>query len=475
MNVVTFAPGKAGSLTSYLGYLFLRFPGALGAEETLDLELADTYDRRWLRQGWVWVRRDGTLTLVSPPSLFPLAADPREFGLQTPVSLGTLKVTVRPVSFASPDSPPVTGAVVKAKGRTFLVLEVQDTDRFAALFGALTAEGLEPVAPGSVRWTGEKEPWFAGPSVPELPLTGEPATGFLVDRMADALRVARQYEPGIRDDVDTECLHQYRVFLRRARSLTSLGRQWLVVPEARRLKDVLRTLQQHTNELRDLDVLLLGFAELQAQLPWDEGTRLEDWRTSLVRRRQAELKLVSAWLGSTEYRALADEAGRLFTDLRTLGEPWTVAELASQAFARAAKGLRQCLKGLGPDSPDEALHEVRIEAKRLRYVLDSLGFVGPPAAVRSLVSQLKGAQDGLGAFQDRSVLLSRLDTERAAFRTARAPGDPLSFGVLVGVLTAGHQAERVRALRDCKTLRSRDFQKTLDRLAGTHPEAPHAP
>ena len=82
VKTLAFSPGKAGPLPAYLSYLFLRFPGTLGPEESWPLECVDTYDRRWTTQGRVWVRRNGALTLVAPPSLFPLETAPSAFGLQ---------------------------------------------------------------------------------------------------------------------------------------------------------------------------------------------------------------------------------------------------------------------------------------------------------------------------------------------------------------------------------------------------------
>src|SRR6185369_8985625 len=102
-----FTPGKVRSLSSYLGYLFLRFPGTLGPEESWDLECLDTYDRRWSRLGQMWVRRDGAPFLVEPPTFFPREDDASVFGLQKPQVLGRITVKIRPVEFASPGGAPI--------------------------------------------------------------------------------------------------------------------------------------------------------------------------------------------------------------------------------------------------------------------------------------------------------------------------------------------------------------------------------
>lgn len=465
MKTLVFAPGAVRSLSTYLEYFFLRFPGSLGPEESWDLECLDTYDRVWTRKGQVWVRRNEVLSVVSPPSLFPENDAPAGFGLQAPQLLGKVTAKVRTVTFESAQHSPILGQLVKVRGRSFLILQGKEDARWEVLVGAVRVDGLQSLSPGSFPLVTDRGPGFVGPHLWPTPLDSEAAIGFLVDRLADGMRVARQYEKGIRDDVDTECLHQYRVHLRRVRSLTSLGLMWQTTPEWNRLKTVLRTLQQKTNELRDLDVLLLDFPGLQSQLPWDEGERLAGWEETLKNRRKAEWRRVKTWLASEEHRLASQEIDRLLADLRGLGEPWTCRDLASSAFDRSARGLRRSLKGLEPTSPDEAVHEVRIRTKRLRYVLDGLGSLGPPPVIKILSTTLKQTQDGLGRFQDRAILLERLKAERALFRGGRATVDPLSFGILVGVVAGEHDHQKEKAWADCRTLRSKSFLKALDRLA----------
>jgi len=471
---MVFAPGKVGSLSGYLNYFFLRFPGTLGPEETWDLEGLDTYDRRWTRQGQIWVRRGESVWLVEPPSMFAFQNNAATaFGLQKPLVLGKVSVKIRSLEFFSADTRPLEGQLVRFRGHSYLVLRGKTAPQWEALVDALVADGLIPTA--GVPLVPDRGPRFEGPDAWTVPRRSDPAAAFLLGRLRDGLRVARQYEKGIRDDVDTECLHQYRVHLRRVRSLASLGRMWELIPEWNRLKVVLRALQQQTNELRDLDVLLLDFPELQARLPWDEGPRLAGWETSLRQRRQKEFRRVKAWLESEEHRFASDEVDRLFDDLTTLGEPWSVGEWTASAFTKSSGALRRSLRGWEEDPPDSALHEVRIQTKRLRYVLDGLGDLGPAPVVRTLTTILKETQEGLGVFQDRSILLDRLKAERQSFRSGKSPVDPLTFGMLVGALAAEQTYRKAEALRESRKLQSKPFLKALARLIEADAEAHDEP
>lgn len=451
-------PTNVGPLPGYLRYLFLRFPGTLADEQTLVVECFDTYDRRWSRQGQVWIRRGVDLELVTPPSLRAHATDPSVFGLQAPVPLGKATLRVRNLSFSFPGGEGIAGQLIKAGRDSFLVLAGDGSPGFSALEAALSTDGLAPLVPGKGWWVKDPRPAFVAPLALSLPAADAEATPFLLEALRDGLRVARQYERGIIADVDTECLHQYRVHLRRVRSLASLGSQWQVVPEHTRLKNLLRGLQQKTNELRDLDVLLLDLPELRASLPWGEGERLAGWQATLIKARKAEWRRVKAWLLSDEHRRDHEEIELLLQDLARYGEPWSVAEFTTSALGRATRSLKKSLKAVTEDAPDEALHEVRIRTKRLRYVLDTVGSVDP-AATKTQLSTLKEAQEGLGRFQDRSLLLARLRSDLDRLRTQPGPVDPWAFGILLGTLAADHNVQRGEALRAAQRLGSSRFLK----------------
>ncbi len=466
MKTVAFSPGRVGSLSTYLGYLFLRFPGTLGAEETHTFECLDTYDRRWSLRDQIWIREGQKAALVTPPSTFEQAQDFSMFGLQSPQLLGRVTLRIRRVSFES-EQGFVEAQLVKFRRQSWLVVRGRD-QAYDALVQVLVAEGLQPCGSGE-GWQPAGRSVFQ-PSAVWPPLTPEAsAAAALTARIADGFRMARQYEKGVRDDVDTECLHQYRVYLRRIRSLLSLGRHWETIPEWDRLKNLLGRLQAATNDLRDLDVLLLDLPGLRSQVPWGEGKHLSAWETSVAAKRRAEHRKVRAWLDSEQYAAVVAEAPELIAALTSMGAPWTAAELAARSFEKAVNGLRKALKRLRAEPADEALHQIRICAKKLRYALEALGSLGHPGSVKTLSTALKNTQEALGLFQDRSVLLERLKTGLVSARSGET--DPLAYGLLVGVIAADHGRRKAEARHDAESLRSKAVLRALERLAGSSPEA----
>jgi CHAD domain-containing protein len=80
-----------------------------------------------------------------------------------------------------------------------------------------------------------------------------------------------------------------------------------------------------------------------------------------------------------------------------------VTELAD---ARIWKMYRRVMKegaAIDDDSPAEALHELRITCKKLRYLLEFFQSLYPPKRIGRLVKTLKSFQNVLGEFQDTEV------------------------------------------------------------------------
>ena len=94
--------------------------------------------------------------------------------------------------------------------------------------------------------------------------------------------------PGTLDDVDSEFLHDLRVAVRRSRSLQ---RQFKAIyPERlQHHRDEFKRLQAVTGDLRDLDVYLLDFPDLQASLPEKMRADLDPLRGVLETRRARAL------------------------------------------------------------------------------------------------------------------------------------------------------------------------------------------
>jgi len=80
-----------------------------------------------------------------------------------------------------------------------------------------------------------------------------------------------------------------------------------------------------------------------------------------------------------------------------------VKELASYFIYRQYRRIIKDGQRITTTSPDEDLHQLRIDGKKLRYLLEFFASLYPPDQIKTLIIQLKRLQDNLGKFNDLSV------------------------------------------------------------------------
>lgn len=222
---------------------------------------------------------------------------------------------------------------------------------------------------------------------------------------------ARQYEAGIIADIDTEFLHQFRVSLRKARSLISLLKGVFPVEVFEALKNQLATIAGPTGALRDLDVFLLERTRYAAMLPPGFETGFDTlFRAIETDRHRTQRKLARHLASKVHHNAYEQLLQMLGT------EPQLASKAARQPIARLArqKTLRRYLKiiqlgsAIDDKTPDEQVHDLRIECKKLRYLLEFFSELFGSTQTKHLIAELKGLQDILGQFNDYTVQQSFL-------------------------------------------------------------------
>jgi CHAD domain-containing protein len=100
---------------------------------------------------------------------------------------------------------------------------------------------------------------------------------------------------------------------------------------------------------------------------------------------------------------------------------------------------------IGPESPAEALHGLRIDCKKLRYLLEFFRSLYPSSEIDPLVKALKQLQDNLGDFNDLEVQQEKLrDFARQMVEEGEvAPATLLAMGELVAGLRRFQEEERL--------------------------------
>jgi CHAD domain-containing protein len=274
----------------------------------------------------------------------------------------------------------------------------------------------------------------------------------------------RGLESGIVDDVDSEFLHQYRVGLRKVRSLLSLLKSSYSPERASILKAGFGRLASATNELRDLDVYLLARESLMGAVPPMLSNGASQLFDEFERRRKRVQKQVATWLQSDAYRKQVDDLLKLVpaNDPGAAG-PEAANPVADLAKARIWRRYRKVIKlgrAIDDSTPDEEVHDLRLECKKLRYLLDFFGHLINPETGTELIKPLKKLQDRLGAFNDCAVQSEfLLAYARDAARRGQAGKEiALAVGALVGDL---HQ--RMLQHRSQTTVRFSAFDVDLVR------------
>ena len=266
--------------------------------------------------------------------------------------------------------------------------------------------------------------------------------------MQTFLRVARRNEAGIAADADTEFLHDYRVSLRKVRSILSLCKKICHANDAARLKQTLAATMKPTNRLRDLDVYLLEKTHYLSLVPEALRPGLEIMFASFAVERQQHVARVSAMFQSESYTQTLDELARQF-DSPHLLEAGPQSYEPAKLFARRLiwkryKKVCDVAGQITADSPDDDVHDLRIQCKKLRYAMEFFVPLFPEKSIKQRIKELKQLQDNLGRFNDYAVQQHALHEFLHSYSRHHADAFTLagSIGALIAVLYQQQQAER---------------------------------
>jgi CHAD domain-containing protein len=248
------------------------------------------------------------------------------------------------------------------------------------------------------------------------PLSGEISMQKAVQLiLQQQLTVAGINEAGIRKDIDTEFLHDFRVAIRRIRSLLGNFQEFMTESVYRRARADFSFLIKLTNSRRDLDIFLHKQPVCLQVLPPRYRRVIIPFFDDLKRRRDKEQKKILQYLTSAEYQKNKkywnDLVQKTSALLRRAG-PGSVKiqEIAEQIIFNRYEKVVQFNRNLPAVLSDEYLHRLRIECKKLRYVLEFFQSLFNIKPVKSLVKKLRELQDTLGEYNDLRLQQNRLKT-----------------------------------------------------------------
>lgn len=250
----------------------------------------------------------------------------------------------------------------------------------------------------------------------------------------ELLSTIRSNIEGVIADYDTEFLHDLRVATRRTRACLTQLKEGLPAEAASRYATGFKAVAQRCNELRDLDVYLLERQSFYDMLPEHIRSGLDQYFKYVARKRARRHKEFAAYLRTDGFESLLSDWESFLQDPDVLVSTRPAIEVAGakiqDRFGRIVKKGRKIEDG----SPKARLHELRIECKKLRYLLEFFHSFYPANKMDELISHLKGFQDNLGEFNDLTVQREDL---QAYLKSTKAGGNPqLRDAAIGGLLTA---------------------------------------
>lgn len=328
---------------------------------------------------------------------------------------------------------------------------------FAAPDGAGIADLPDLMFPGN-------SPYASKPKVAITPdCTAFEAANAII---AANLAVARRNEAGIIADHDTEFLHDYRVALRRIRSVVSLFKEVYSEPQTTALKVAFSDMMAPTGRLRDLDVYLLERDHYYAMLPEGLHDGLSVMFAMMQKERQREHRKMARRLNSASYLAAIAELEAMFgpdgdlergprADQQALG-------YACKLIWKRYRKVCAVAATISDDTADEHVHELRIICKKLRYLLEFFAPLLPEKSLGPILKPLKKLQDNLGLFNDYSVQQQALGDFMPGPASKTGAQDLVlaqSIGALIAVLHARQKDERAKVMSNLSHFDSPDMQE----------------
>jgi len=222
------------------------------------------------------------------------------------------------------------------------------------------------------------------------------------------LGIIRTNEAEIEKDLDTEFVHDFRVAVRRTRSALSQIKYLFPSKVTARFKKDFSFVGKLSNELRDLDVYLLKEDEYKSKIPPALRDHINPLFEYLRKKRSKAFQTFIQGLKSPRYaniikdwEAFLNSSQPAAADAKNAGVP--IIDLARHSIHKKYRSVIKAGHRILKNNDDKKLHVLRIQCKKLRYLMEFFSSLFPPKKIKTLIAQLKKLQDNLGEFNDLRV------------------------------------------------------------------------
>lgn len=253
---------------------------------------------------------------------------------------------------------------------------------------------------------------------------------------------------GVIADIDSEFLHDFRIAVRRTRSLLSLLKKILPEAQCRYFQEEFRWLGTVTGPLRDIDVYLLEKDKYLNMLPAELQDGMSSFFEQLEVRRNGELRELQSHLGSERFGNLITDWKGFLTDpdseLFKGSRAQNCRDYVDQMIVKRFKSFIRDGDRISDASADDELHKLRIKGKKFRYLLEFFKSFYDEKQMSSFLKFMKKLQDNLGDFNDLSVQQTMLGAELGGLKAKNLQTIRFAaaLGGLIAVLSDRHRAVR---------------------------------
>lgn len=251
--------------------------------------------------------------------------------------------------------------------------------------------------------------------------------------------------PGCRLEAGPRGVHQSRVAIRRMRSLLRLFRPAVDGPGWREWDAQLRDLAQALGAARDWDVFLggIGPGTLAAL---DGDARIKRLLVAATRERDAAYAALQGFLDSESFRRTLWLGLKLGLIRPSISIQQPLAPFAAEVLRKRWKRLKTA--GAAMEELDTtALHEMRLDAKRLRYAAEPFAGLWPGRASKRFARRLADLQEALGLANDATV------ARHLAMRLAGRGAGGFAIGTVTGFAAGRAEGSRIAAIGAWRALR----------------------
>ena len=268
------------------------------------------------------------------------------------------------------------------------------------------------------------------------PAPDDPAIHLAYGRLLEQFEEMITQEPRAWEGLDPEGVHKMRVATRRLRSALRAFKK--VLPASiRSFNREFKWLAAALGGVRDLDVARGNLPHFLSEIPPEDAAHMNDYQQFLADQWQEERRRLLACLTSPRYGRLKTgfaqlvERGPSVRTMETLGSI-TIGDAAQLLIGKRYRGVLRRGREITSVSSDESLHALRIQCKRLRYLLEFFRRTYGEL-LKAETTRLKKLQDVLGDFQDACVAsqLLRRYAEGLPMRNSNR-GQLIALGRLIG-------------------------------------------